>query len=145
MTNMDYIGFLVKLIYDEIDREVNRKLVKHGLTSSQVAVLIFLHTQERAQATIKDIQRFLNVSQPTATGLVRRLEKKGFVRVFEDPQDRRVRIVRLTNETSSVYESIQSLMRETEAMLMQGFSAQERDQVYALLNRIYQNTQASKG
>ena len=142
---MDYIGFLIKLIYDEIDREVNRKLVKHGLTSSQVAVLIFLHTQERAQATIKDIQRFLNVSQPTATGLVRRLEKKGFVRVFEDPQDRRVRIVRLTNETSSVYESIQSLMRETEAMLMQGFSAQERDQVYALLNRIYQNTQASKG
>lgn len=142
---MNYIGFLIKLIYDEIDREVNRKLVKHGLTSSQVAVLIFLHTQEHAQATIKDIQRFLNVSQPTATGLVRRLEKKGFVRVFEDSQDRRVRIVRLTNETSSVYESIQSLMRETEAMLMQGFSAQERDQVYALLNRIYQNTQASKG
>lgn len=140
---MRYFGFMVKLIYDEIAREVNRRLAGHGLTHSQVSVLIFLHAREGARTTVSDVQQFLCVSQPTATGLVRRLEKKGFLRVLEDPHDRRARLVSLTDETNDIYERIQALMHDMDARLTRGFDAQERAQALDLLDRLYRNAQSA--
>lgn len=133
------IGFLVKLVHDAIDRRINQELEDQRLTNSQLSVLSFLCMRGDADTTIRDIQDFLKVSHPTAAGLVRRLEQKGFVHLLTDPRDRRARIVRLD---ASVISNAQLEPKSTlhmEERLLAGLSDEERRQLCALLMRVYEN------
>ena len=133
------IGFLVKLVHDAIDRRINQELESQRLTNSQLSVLSFLCMRGDADTTIRDIQDFLKVSHPTAAGLVRRLEQKGFVHLLTDPRDRRARIVRLD---ASVISNAQLEPKPTlhmEERLLAGLSDEERRQLCALLMRVYEN------
>ena len=133
------IGFLVKLVHDAIDRRINQELESQRLTNSQLSVLSFLCMRGDADTTIRDIQDFLKVSHPTAAGLVRRLEQKGFVHLLTDPRDKRARIVRLD---ASVIRNTQLEPKpplHLEERLLAGLSDEERRQLCSLLMRVYEN------
>lgn len=130
------IGFLVKLVHDAIDRRINHELEAQHLTNSQMSVLSFLSRRGGADTTIRDIQEFLKVSHPTAAGLVRRLEQKGFVHLTTDPRDKRARIVRLDASVKRDYKYEPLLMEER---LLHGLSDEERRQLCSLLMRVYEN------
>ena len=133
------IGFLVKLVHDAIDRRINQELEDQHLTNSQMSVLSYLCRRGEADTTIRDIQDFLNVSHPTAAGLVRRLEQKGFVHLTTDPRDRRARIVR---PDASVIQNARLEPKPTlhmEERLLQGLSDEECRQLCSLLMRVYEN------
>ena len=133
------IGFLVKLVHDAIDRRINQELEDQRLTNSQLSVLSFLCMQGDADTTIRDIQDFLKVSHPTAAGLVRRLEQKGFVHLLTDPRDKRARIVRLDASVISSYQLEPKPTLHMEERLLAGLSDEERRQLCALLMRVYEN------
>ena len=133
------IGFLVKLVHDAIDRRINQELESQRLTNSQLSVLSFLCMRGDADTTIRDIQDFLKVSHPTAAGLVRRLEQKGFVHLLTDPRDKRARIVRLDDSVISSYQLEPKPTLHMEERLLAGLSDEERRQLCALLMRVYEN------
>ena len=133
------IGFLVKLVHDAIDRRINQELEDQRLTNSQLSVLSFLCMRGDADTTIRDIQDFLKVSHPTAAGLVRRLEQKGFVHLTTDPRDKRARIVRLDASVISSYQLEPKPTLHLEERLLAGLSDEERRQLCALLMRVYEN------
>ena len=133
------IGFLVKLVHDAIDRRINQELEDQRLTNSQLSVLSFLCMRGDADTTIRDIQDFLKVSHPTAAGLVRRLEQKGFVHLLTDPRDKRARIVRLDASVISSYQLEPKPTLHLEERLLAGLSDEERRQLCALLMRVYEN------
>ena len=133
------IGFLVKLVHDAIDRRINQELESQRLTTSQLSVLSFLCMRGDADTTIRDIQDFLKVSHPTAAGLVRRLEQKGFVHLLTDPRDKRARIVRLDDSVISSYQLEPKPTLHMEERLLAGLSDEERRQLCALLMRVYEN------
>lgn len=133
------IVFLVKLVHDAIDRRINQELEDQHLTNSQMSVLSYLCRRGEADTTIRDIQDFLNVSHPTAAGLVRRLEQKGFVHLTTDPRDRRARIVR---PDASVIQNARLEPKPTlhmEERLLQGLSDEECRQLCSLLMCVYEN------
>ncbi|WP_321491157.1 MarR family transcriptional regulator [uncultured Hyphomonas sp.] len=66
-----------------------------GLTTAQFAVLNHLLRLD-TQQTIGELARALQVSQPTMSSTVRRLEEKGFVALVPDPDDRRIRRISVT-------------------------------------------------
>ena len=133
------IGFLVKLVHDAIDRRINQELEDQRLTNSQLSVLSFLCMRGDADTTIRDIQDFLKVSHPTAAGLVRRLEQKGFVHLTTDPRDKRARIVRLDASVISNAQLDPKPTLHMEERLLAGLSEEERRQLCALLMRVYEN------
>ena len=133
------IGFLVKLVHDAIDRRINQELENQHLTNSQMSVLSYLCRRGDADTTIRDIQDFLNVSHPTAAGLVRRLEQKGFVHLLIDPRDKRARIVQLDASVISSYQLEPKPTLRMEERLLAGLSDEERRQLCALLMRVYEN------
>lgn len=65
------------------------------LTTAQFAVLNHL-IRLGVQQTIGELASALQVSQPTMSSTVRRLETKGLVALVPDPQDRRIRRVHVT-------------------------------------------------
>jgi DNA-binding MarR family transcriptional regulator len=67
-----------------------------GVTLSQRSVLVTLETQ--GALAMGDLARAENISAPSATGIVRRLEAKGLLRREPDPTDARSTLVEMTDD-----------------------------------------------
>ncbi|MCA8902835.1 MAG: winged helix DNA-binding protein [Hyphomonas sp.] len=71
------------------------RLLPAGLTTAQFAVLNHLLRLDVRQ-TIGELASALQVSQPTMSSTVRKLETKGLIMLEADPADGRIRRVRVT-------------------------------------------------
>src|SRR5690606_33107009 len=82
-----------------LQKEVARLLRPFDLTDAQFNVLMLLSFQAPdgwlSQATLGDM---LLVSRPNVTGLIDRLEQRGLVERNDDPDDRRVKRIRMTTQ-----------------------------------------------
>ena len=68
------VGFMFKQINTIYEKEFNNRLRKLGITSSQCAVLDYLFNASIEEVTQKDIEKALNLKNPTVTGILKRLE-----------------------------------------------------------------------
>lgn len=71
----------------------------------------------------------------TIGGVVDRLEQKDLVRRETNPKDRRARTLHLTDKGSETLAEIRPIVRETQALLLSGLSAVEREQFVGLLQK----------
>ena len=73
---------------------MSERLLRLGVSMAQVHILYTLHRSgEMPMSRLADV---LNVSLSNATGLIDRIEERGFIERTRVPEDRRVVIVRLT-------------------------------------------------
>ena len=82
---------LFKMVHNAMVEEFNRKVKSLELTSAQVLVLGCLDQAEENELCQKDLEEILNLSNPTITGIVKRLEAKGFICLLytsPSPRDR---------------------------------------------------------
>ena len=70
------IGLLTKSINNAIEKERNRYLAEYDLTAAQSDVLRFVATANARGIEINqvDIEKEFNLSNPTVTGILKRLE-----------------------------------------------------------------------
>lgn len=134
---VDDLGYLIKQISDKMRTNADAAFRKHGLTFSQVHVLDFVLACG-GSATQKEIEIYLGVSHPTIVGLVSRLEKAGFVTSHIDENNRRNKIVCVTEKARQTRESLKKGRLETEERLAQALGQSEREQLMHLLSRLYQ-------
>jgi len=83
----------------------SRAVEEEGLTTQQWAVLGAL-SRDKAQGgmSIGDLARYLMVSRQNLSGLIGRMERDGHVVVAADKQDRRSRVVRMTDSGRHVWQ-----------------------------------------
>lgn len=132
------IGYLLKNINDKLKVRADADLGRYNLTLAQSRVFGFLNSRGGA-ATQKDIERFLEVSHPTVVGLVSRLEQRGYVVCQVDGEDRRNKIVALTEQARAIGQDMDRSIRETEAQLLAGLSGRDVKHLHRMLEKIYQN------
>lgn len=85
------------------------RLLPKGFTTAQFGVLNHLIRKD-TQETIGELASAMQVSQPTMSSTVRKLEDSGFIELVYDPDDRRVRRVSVTKSGRAIRaESIKSL------------------------------------
>lgn len=78
-------------------RKIHAGTIQHlSLTPAQLFVLILV--LEKKSCRLSDISRELSISAPTATGIVDRLERDGYVKREHDNKDRRAVNVVLTKK-----------------------------------------------
>jgi len=97
-----------------------------GITAQQFRVLKLIG---REPVTVGDLSSRSNAKAPAMTRLLRRLETKGWVAKSQDPGDRRVVWMELTDEGRAVMEK---LARNREKVIQDMFnklSAQEQKQI----------------
>jgi MarR family transcriptional regulator, repressor for mepA len=135
----DDIGFLVRVIANSIDKDVNRELESFGITIRQGKFLGYLHDQKGREVTQKELQDFFEISHPTTVGIVKRLESKGLIRARLDENDHRSKIVELTAGEDWLHRKMTVLKGRIEDNLFRGFSDDERDALLELLGRVYVN------
>ena len=83
----------------------SRAVEEEGLTTQQWAVLGAL-SRDRCEGgmSIGDLARYLMVSRQNLSGLIGRMERDGHVVVAADEQDRRSRVVRMTDSGRHVWQ-----------------------------------------
>ena len=85
----------------------SRAVEQEGLTTQQWAVLGAL-SRERSQVgmSIGDLARYLMVSRQNLSGLISRMERDGHVAVAASGQDRRSRVVTMTETGRHVWQDL---------------------------------------
>lgn len=119
-----HIGFLLKQANLLHQMQLNQIFKEFDLTASQTFSLIYLFEAKRAQKEVnqKDIEREMDVSNPTVTGILNRLEHKGLIERVECPSDARVRNIVVTEKALEIDKQLQIKFREAEEELIASLS-----------------------
>ena len=135
---------MLKQISLRYECECNRLLSEYDLTLSQLELQHFLFQQQEKGVAVNQrfIEEMLHLKNPTVTGILNRLESKGFVARVADPRDRRVNIVCLTDKACSLRDAVVATAEKTERMLLEGFTDAEKEQLVRLLGKMYANIRA---
>ena len=133
------IGFLFKQINNVYEKEFNNRLKRLGITSSQCEVLDFLLQSSKDEVTQRDIERALNLKNPTVTGLLNRLDEKGFILSVPSGKDKRCKNIYLTEKAYDIQRRMEMERKKLDKMLTLGMTIKEIDALYKMLNRVLYN------
>lgn len=143
--NKIIVGGILHKIAHKMSTNANRDMQEYNLTGVQAKVLIYLYfNSDKQEIYQKDIEQHLNLTNPTVTGIVKRLEEKGMIKRYTCENDARYRchILTAAGFNFSKY-AWQYFENEKEAQLLSGFSKDERDVLISLLNRVLKNLEES--
>ena len=125
-----------------LQKHGGRLLRAHGLTDAQFNVLMLLHHQgQRGRMSQIRLGRLLLVNRSNVTGLVDRMERDGLVRREDDPDDRRVNLVAITDRGMQVLEGAMAEYYPMLDEVMAGVGDQEREVLMDLLARVRKRVQ----
>ncbi len=123
---MDTTDILIKIrkIVRSVDIESKKIEKDYGVSIPQVLCLNFLHGSPSYQATQGEIRKFLNLNPSTVSGIINRLEKKGYLARLPKLGDRRVVNIALTSAGDKLLSNIPSLLHEELSEKLQKLSPQ---------------------
>lgn len=102
-TNIELIAALID-VYHIIAAIIERAYAGYRLSPQSIDVLIPLYIQGEKGFTLREISEVIYVSQSNMTGRVDGLIRKGLVTRTEHPEDRRKRVVKLTEKGKALIE-----------------------------------------
>ncbi len=112
--DIDYTEILIKI--RQIVRSINlesKKIQKtHGVSIPQILCLSYLRKKQDYQSTQNDIRKFLNLNSSTVTGIINRLENKGFIARLPKSGDKRTTRITLTSAGDELLQQIPPLLHD---------------------------------
>ena len=132
------IGYLIKNINDKLKAKADADLKHYHLTLAQSRVLTFLHFNG-GQATQKEIEVFLEVSHPTVVGNVSRMEQNGHVTSWIYENDKRNKIVKLTQAAEALSTDMAYDISANEQKMLASLSTEDVERLRELLLAVYKN------
>jgi DNA-binding MarR family transcriptional regulator len=111
---MDTTEILIKIrkIIRSINLESKKIQKDYGVSIPQVLCLNYLRESPDFQSTHGEIRRFLNLNSSTVSGIIDRLEKKGYLARLPKSGDKRVVNIALTTTGFKTLGEIPSLLHE---------------------------------
>jgi len=132
------IGYLIKNINDKLKAKADSDFKRYNLTLAQSRVFAFLHSNG-GQATQKEIEVFLEVSHPTVVGIVSRMEQSGHVTSWIDENDKRNKIVKLTEAAEALSMDMEHNISANEQKMLTSLSVEDIERLRELLLVVYKN------
>lgn len=132
------MGYMIKTINERLKNKADEDFREYNITFSQSRILVFLREHDN-EVTQKEIETFLEVSHPTVSGIVSRMEQNGFVTCRMDHRNRRNKIVRLTEKALIIGEKIDEKIQIQEKRLIRNFTGEEIQELERMLMAVYDN------
>ena len=139
MNYQNDIGFLVHMIGIKIENKANRELDVYQITAQQGRFLAYLNQKEGLEASQKELQNHFGISHPTAAGIVKRLEQKGFITSRCDKSDKRRKIIKLTPKEKELNQRMMEFGKEMEKTIVRDLTENEHKMLVHLLQRVHFN------
>lgn len=136
MTNNESCLILIKQLEVNMGRRMNNEMKELDMTLTQVRVLSILLEFPEKQATLKDLEKKLQVSQSVTVGIIKRLEQRKYVESFGDSEDKRIKIVKITSLGEQQYRCSNEILSRLEGDILSCLTENEITILQDLLNRI---------
>lgn len=139
MKTENYIGPKIKSINNSLNQHLCKDGQKLNLTSAQMHVLKYLCFHQNDVIYQKDILNEFELSNATVSGIISRLESKGFVTCCCSDSDSRCKQILITDKALDCHLAIQENIRHVEATMMKGLSESDISKLHQLLDEILCN------
>ena len=120
------------------NQKILKKILPHPVIPGQVAAFIYL-TQD-AEIRQDELVSKIGVDKAIGTRVVKKLTEEGYVRRRNDPEDRRVSLLSLTDDGAAMKRDIIEVLTSLNKSLLKDFTDEEQETILSLLNRIIANT-----
>ncbi len=118
-------------------------LSKSNMTSAQMIMLVSIH--DYGQCKLKTLAKEHSISPPTATGLIDRLVRAGYVKRGAEPNDRRVVMASLTKKGEGMVQDFLSTVRNRWKNILVELTPKEQQQYLNILKKIVSILSEKKG
>ena len=133
------VGFLFKQINNLYEKEINNQLKEIRIPSSQCEVLDYLFHCDKEEVNQRDIEKALSLKNPTVTGLLKRLDEKGYILIVPNGKDKRKKNVYLTEKAYDIQRKMETNRRRVDKNLTLGMSKREVEALQKMLSRVLYN------
>ena len=133
-----HYGHMLRVLHWCTDQTMTGALAQMDLTAAQGHIMGYLAHSPNPPCS-RDIEEAFQLSHPTVSGLLNRLEKKGFIEFRPDEKDRRCKRIHMLPKGQACIELMHRTIRENEERIVQGFSDAEKAQFASLLERAISN------
>ena len=133
-----HYGHLIRILHWCTDQSMTSALEKMDLTAAQGHIMGYLSHQKEPPCP-RDIETAFHMSHPTVSGLLSRLEQKGFIRLQADPHDRRCKRIYIEHKGQECHQTMYQTILCNEERLVQNFTPEEKEQFSSLLQKAIAN------
>ena len=126
---------LISGIYHKSRRLSEETLKKLRITFPQFGVLLRLSFQDNI--TQKELSNIMDTDTTTIMVICDSLQKKGFLKRMEDPSDRRVNRLILTEEGKNIVSEAYPLMMKRYEFFVNSISQKELETITPILEKLY--------
>ena len=142
-TPLQSIGQYAKALVNSVAKELNSEASACNLTPTEFAVIRLFHIEQEWTAT--DMAQMLSVNASTINRAVSRLVEKELLHRRRPRDDRRVVLLRLTEDGDVLALELQERERSLEERLIQGIGAEEMENCLTTIRKIVANHAALNG
>ena len=135
---LKHIGLAVHILHRCADQSMTEALTQMELTAAQGRIMGYIAHRKEPPCS-RDIEEAFQLSHPTVSGILTRMEKKGFIEFRPDPADRRCKRIYILDKGLECTDTMHRTIRENEERMVQGFTEDEKVQFLALLERAIEN------
>lgn len=136
------LGLMFAIIDRAFKKKVDKKIQDMELTPVQFRVLGEIsHLESKGVEEInqRDLEKVEKITHPAMTGIIQRLESKGFIICTPSPRDKRYKKISCTDKTTDIHKMIDIMDEQLLAELCQGLSREEIDTYVRITKHIISN------
>lgn len=123
-----------KLFFPEDWLELDLKFSK-----TELFTMLYLH--KRKEATMTELVEYINSPMSTATGIVDRLVRSGYVSRGRSEADRRIVVLSLTGEGSELMGRLKGMVRDYINMAIEDLADEDKEHLINIAFKIIKNLQ----
>ena len=141
------IGLRFSLLHRAFRRRMDELLSAEELTGVQFGVLMALIRMEKdgdAEISQRALEEKTRVSHATMAEILKRLEKKEFIRSEQSARDKRFKSIRPTEKAYRLKGELAELEDETFSWLCRGLSGEQVENLLTCIDRMLQNAWEAK-
>ena len=119
-----------------------KMFVKYGQNKSQAGILFMLHHEEAVSQkplSQKELAKKLNVTAPSITSAIQKMEKAGFIKRQPDEKDQRIMRLYLDEKGKACIEHVKEVAMQMDEIMFRGISQEEKLLLRRIMIQIFDN------
>lgn len=131
-----HLGYYFKIIAQSLENTKNKDLLAFDLTSQQFSILMYLSDNRNCEKNAKDLEERFHSTKATISGILKRLEMKGFIERTNSDKNYRYKKIVITKKSEEFYSFMLDRINSIEDNLLKSFSLEEREIFVKALKQI---------
>ena len=133
-------GKMINRISNRLRRRSMAVQESVGISGSQGNILDYILVESMKRKVYqKDIEREFGLRPPTASEVLKSLEKQELICRIPDEEDGRWKRIVFTKKAEKIHDALRREIEESEALLLQGISSEEQETFLGIAGKMLEN------